>query len=196
MNKRIKILSQEEAKFIFAGIKERLAAHQLMDYLQTEITHETDVEDYDSWDIIWNRGKCPEILEIKVRNKFLVDFTPCGYIFEYKKFYELKKILGTDRASETGLRGKYLCFFFDGVILWDIRNVKEEDFFQKNLPKSTVNNTGDISKKITYLKYEDGIKIDFVIDYDKLKLDACDIFRFKYPLNKLNDEIINGTTNE
>lgn len=183
---KIKTLSENQAMFTFYNIRERQAANQLQEADELiRITHISDEESYTSWDVVLTSGATIAVAELKVRKKFSDSFD--DFIFEKIKYDELKKCTSTDKGKRNKVKPFFITFFFDCIAVWDITNLKDDDFKPEVLRSTSVNGNKDKKEKlVTYLKLEDAHIINYQLDYDKLNLNAKTIFKYKYPNNKLN----------
>jgi len=187
-------LNEKEAQFAYYGIRERLAAQQLMEADQLiTITHQSPIESFTSWDVVLSSGFTKAVTEIKVRKKFSDSFS--DIIFEKTKYDELTQVVKGTKAKDNNLQPLFITFFFDMVAVWNVSNLKEEDFKLEWLKASSVDgNQTKKQKMVTRLKIKDAHIINYKLDYDQLTLDAKLIFKYKYPTttltinNKQDDE--------
>jgi len=186
INMKITTLQEDQAKFTFYNIRERLAANQLMEADQLiTITHTSDEEAFTSWDVCLNSGSTKAVCEIKVRKLFTDSFQ--DFILEKHKYDALIEVCNRPKAKENNLQPLYINFFFDKIAVWNISKLKESDFVSVELRATSVDGCEDTKDKmVTYLKIEDAHIINYELDYNKLNVNAKTIFKYKYPNNKLN----------
>ncbi len=185
---KIKTLKdKEQSTYVWYSIRERLAFQSLCDHTGYLLTNVSDEEGYDSWDVIYKNGLNHIMGEIKVRKRFSDQFDGQRWIFEKKKFDEMKKIADGVEARRACLQPKFIVFFFDKIAIWNVEDIKEEDFFLEDLKANSV--TGSEARRdkmITHLSLANAEIIDFKLDYDELKINAKQVFKYRYP-NNYND---------
>ena len=178
-------LNDKEAQFAYYGIRERLAAHQLMDADNLiTITHQSPIESFTKWDVCLNSGSTKAIVEVKVRKKFSDTFS--DIIFEKTKFDELTEVCSGPKAIENKLQPFFITFFFDKVAVWDVSKIKVEDFKLEWLKASSVDgNQQKKQKMVSRLNIKDAHIINYQLDYEQLTIDAKQIFKYNYPTTQL-----------
>ncbi len=181
----IKILDRDKARITFYSIRERMAWHQLAKLMSYDTVSISEDDGNDSWDVIYDNHGKRTLAEIKVRKKLHTYRGPdnLGFIFEKKKFIELKQsqILVAKRLN---LNIYFIVFFIDKVCIWDIDKIKEQDFVKKMYKKTSVTGNDEIvEKEVTYLEIKDAEIIDYQLDFIKLNAGAREVFLYRYPKN-------------
>lgn len=183
---KVKQLNEDDARMTYYSIRERLAAIELAKELNLDITNMSDEEGKESWDIIYNKDNMTNIAEIKVRKRFSTDFDGKKWIFEKIKYDALIKLINSKEGIAFNLQPKFIIFFFDKVAIFDVNQIKEENFFIEELRASSVNGYQNKKpKQITHLDLANANIIDYQLDYDKLNINAKNIFKYRYPTTKL-----------
>lgn len=200
-------MSKEEsdARMAYYSIKERLAFDKLSAHANYTVTKYSPIDKYESWDAIYVilENKQHIVSEIKVRKHFSTSYK--DWIFEYKKYEEINKLTNflnnqplptPDEIETNGFRmastppifeSRFIVFFFDKVVIWDLKDIKEEDFYFEELKATSVNNNqAKVDKKITKLNIANAQIIDYQLDYDAIKPEVRAEFMKIYPNNQFD----------
>ncbi len=190
---KITKLNEDDARIAYYGIRERLFFNQLSQHMNYNVQYVSDETGHDSWDVIYQEQDGTRNMgEIKIRKKFSDYFNGEKWILEYRKWSEILRLADGIEAKKTHLQGKFILCLFDKVLIWNLRNVKEEDFFIDELRATSVNGSLTVrDKKVAHISKKNAIEIDFKMDYDQLDTDAKFLFNYRYPTSKLilNDYI-------
>jgi len=185
---KIKTLRQKDVAYIYYGIRERLAFQELENHMNYQAHMTTDEESNDSWDVIYSDHNSRCIGELKVRKHYSTE-TLGGrtgeWILEKTKYDALTNSIEGRIVSHIALKPRFIVFFYDCIMIWDLTKIKPSDFIVDKLKNKSVNGEEEyVDKEVVYLKVTDGQKIDFILDYDKLSFNAKTIFKYHYPKNK------------
>jgi hypothetical protein len=181
---KIKKLTPKQAKYTYYSIRERLAFNELAKHMGYMVHEVSDENGFDSWDAIYTSDKqlrC--VCELKVRKHYSTDFDG-RFILEKTKYDALKNNLLGRLISHIQLKPMFVMFLFDGIYIWDLDKVNPDSFGMDTLRASSVG--GDMTakdKEITLLNIKDAIKIEYVLDYDKLSFNAKTVFKYMFPSN-------------
>jgi len=190
---KVKTCTEKAAKYIYYSIRERLAANQIAEFANLNLTHQSPVDGHEKWDVVYEEGSEPQIIiaELKVRKKFLEYFDGTydgdkGVVFEKLKYDELMEKCNTTRGKLTKIKPKFIVVLFDCVLIFDVNNIPPTEFKIKKQRASSVNGS-DLTKDkwVTYLDPSTAQVIPLKIDYDRLNADAKVIFKYEYPNTKL-----------
>lgn len=181
----IKKIDSSKSKFIFYGIRERLAWTELETIMGYTTTNISDEDGFESWDVIYDDKGQRNIAEVKIRKRFSTDFGGERWILEKTKYDAAMKSLQGEVAKKLHLNTKFIVFFYDCIAIWDLSKIKLTDFFVESLRASSVDGNDDKrDKEITYLKITDAQVIDYQLDFNKLSYNAATVFKYRYPQNK------------
>lgn len=180
---QITTLQPDRAKFIFYSMRERLAIQELVKHMNYNLHFLSDHDKYDSYDAIYtNEKQIRCVSEVKIRKHFSTDFE--GWILEKRKFDALTNNQVGLLLANLALKPIYILFLYDMVAIWDLSNIKPEDFKTQVLKHQSVNgNENLIDKEITHLYLKDAQIINYILDYDKLNLYTKVVFKNQYPNN-------------
>ncbi len=180
----MKTIKDDQVKFVYYSIRERMAFNQLTTKLNLVVTEISEEDSNESWDVVFRTNKGQTcVSEIKVRRKSSTDFP--DWLFEKKKYDGLMNVVA--HAGNLKVKPVFITFLNDCVLMWDISHIKPEDFNSQELRATSVNGNQETKQKdVVYLNIKDAIKIDYQIDMAKLDLRAKYVFEYKYQNNNIN----------
>lgn len=187
---QIKRLTENQAKFSYYSIRERLATIELCDFMNWTLMEMTDDDTFEKWDVMY-RASGTTLAEVKIRRidskKYEKDL-----ILEKTKYDGLQKAAGliSNIVSQLKIRQHFIVFFTDCVAIWDLTKVDPNSFFIDHLRASSVSGyETTIDKMITHLSLDNAQIINYKLDYAKIDYNAKIVFKYKYPHN--TSDIIN-----
>lgn len=180
----MKTLQDNQVKFVYYSIRERLAFQDLAKMIKLNVSEISDEDGYESWDVIFRTHKGQScVSEIKVRRRASTEFDT--WIFEKAKFDGLNQVVA--RAGGLKIKPVFIVFFTDCTLIWDVSEIKKDDFNTSVLRASSVDGNDTLTdKEVVYLKPSDATRIEYQVDMDKLNINAKTVFKFKYMNNNIN----------
>ena len=186
---KIQTCTENDARFIYYSIRERLAAYEIAPLLGWDITNVSEEEGSASWDLIYSAGTEFNIGEIKLRKQNLHEFDEAEYpglIFEKKKYDALMTLSQSPKGIETNIQPKFILVLKDCIAIYDVNKVQPTDFKMVNLRSKSVNGSDAREmKNVTYLQPEEFTIINHIVNTDNISIRARIIFEYRYPNTKL-----------
>lgn len=125
--------------------------------------HKDATEQYSHWDTSYYSGKTMVVAEIKERNYDSSAFS--DWYGEIYKYNQLMLIKDKYKAKGMDVKIHYINLFNDNqVIIWDLDLISPESF-EMNLPKHTLEDNGNVNKKMYRLWKAQSILWEKIIDY-------------------------------
>ena len=172
---------EKNDEFIFAGIKERVAAYWLTTAITINVTTYAPVTGYSRYDVIFQSGLTKMCSEIKIRKRPSTDYI--DWIVEFEKFFNYyldEELTPIKRDEHNGIGSYYMVFFLDKVVLWSIDDLAPYKRFKLNNLRATsvLNNKEKRQKMITHFQVKESCQIiDYQINHEMLDLTAKRKFR-------------------
>jgi len=174
--------TEKETPYILASIKERLLFDTFWQSRQDfTINAFSYVESKASWDIYYTSGGTKYLAEIKIRNYNSNQFFTEGWALEETKYLKLIDYIKTPKAKEKGVKAVYVNVFFDGVMIWNVNELKNYKFQWKKFPKSSVCDKGFIMKNVTLLLKNSGTFYRLPVNLSEASRNAKTVFHYLYP---------------
>lgn len=181
---KIKRLNENQSKFVYYSIRERLAAIELCDYMGWNLSEMTDDDSYENYDIIY-QASGSTVAEVKIRRIASTKY-PEDLILEKIKYDGINKAaqLTSNIISQLKVKQRFIVFFTDCVAIWDVSKISENSFFTSHLRASSVSGYEEtVDKIITHLSLKEAEIINYKLDYTKIDYNAKVVFKSKYPHN-------------
>ncbi len=172
-------MNQEERKrqFIIYSIRERLLLNEfLKNRNDFDILHITSVDGYAKYDAVIMSGGTEYIIETKCRTYPIEEYE--NWVIQKDKYDYL-----ISQYHLNGLIPLYVTFTSSGALIWDLTQIKEPEWFIRDLPANSIEECNDIEKIIGYVKKKDSNQYLFLLKIH-LTLDIAAQHYDKYFKNK------------
>lgn len=124
-------------KFIKTSIRERILLNKLIEVKNFQLVKFSKEDSYSKWDAVIMSGNSICLVETKFRTYDLSSFNE--WIIQKDKYDFL-----IEQSKNNNAIPLYINFFKDGILIWNLFDIKEPKWIQGDLPK----NSQDIEEKL------------------------------------------------